>query len=242
VTGAARFLSQKRDLARQFESSESSQADFPWGKLRPCLSEQRDDSGAASGHYFHQDLHVAQQIFQQNPARHVDVGSRIDGFVAHVATFRSIEVFDIRPLDASIANVQFRQVDLMATPPVQFQNYCDSLSCLHTLEHFGLGRYGDSLDPDGHLAGLRNLASVLMPGGTLWLSIPIGPQRIEFNAHRVFRLSYLQEMFEPTFAVAKFCYVNDQGDLRRDVVWDDSVIQCNAGCHYGCGIFELRKH
>jgi hypothetical protein len=32
--------------------------------------------------------------------------------------------------------------------------YCDSLSCLHALEHFGLGRYGDPIDPRGHEKGI----------------------------------------------------------------------------------------
>ena len=39
--------------------------------------------------YFHQDFVVARKIFERNPRLHIDVGSRVDGFVAHVATFSS---------------------------------------------------------------------------------------------------------------------------------------------------------
>jgi len=63
------------------------------------LDDRFDQSGTASGHYFHQDLLVASRIFINNPEKHVDIGSRIDGFVAHVASFREIEVFDIRSLE-----------------------------------------------------------------------------------------------------------------------------------------------
>ena len=51
----------------------------------PCLGDRYDPSGAASGHYFYQDLLVARRIYERRPVRHVDVASRVDGFVAHVA-------------------------------------------------------------------------------------------------------------------------------------------------------------
>jgi len=37
----------------------------------------------------------------------VDIGSRVDGFVAHVASFREIEVFDVRPISAQIPASSF---------------------------------------------------------------------------------------------------------------------------------------
>jgi hypothetical protein len=81
----------------------------------PCLDEKEySQSGTASGHYFHQDLFVARKIFQRNPKRHVDVGSRVDGFVAHVAVFRQIEVLDVRPQKAHVANITFQQFDIMS--------------------------------------------------------------------------------------------------------------------------------
>jgi hypothetical protein len=64
----------------------------------PILSDYGENAGTAKGHYFHQDLLVASLICANNPDHHIDIGSRIDGFVAHVAAFRKIEVFDVRPL------------------------------------------------------------------------------------------------------------------------------------------------
>ena len=115
---------------------------FPFAKRYPCLNDWGAESGTASGHYFHQDLLVASRIFENSPKIHVDIGSRIDGFVAHVAAFRKIEIFDVRPLGKTIPNMVFKQVDFM-NPDFHMHHYCDSISSLHAIEHFGLGRYGD---------------------------------------------------------------------------------------------------
>lgn len=151
----------------------------------PCLHDWREEGGAAKNEYFWQDLYFARKVCAAAPKRHVDIGSRIDGFVAHVASFRQIEVFDIRPITARIPGVILRQADFMILPE-DLEGYCDSLSCLHALEHFGLGRYGDPLDARGHESGLCNMAHILQPGGMFYLSVPLGRERIEFNAHRVF--------------------------------------------------------
>lgn len=213
---------------------------FAFAKLNPYPHEKKQQSGTARGHYFHQDLLVARRIFESKPKKHVDVGSRVDGFVAHVAAFRNIEVLDIRPMDSNVRNIQFKQADLMSPPP-EMSGYCDSLSCLHAIEHFGLGRYGDPIDFEGHLKGLNSLHIILKPGGTLYLSTPIGPQRIEFNAHRVFAVKYLLSLFEGKFKLRNFSYVDDRGDLHENVAMAADMLDANFGCRYGCGIFELEK-
>ncbi len=159
--------------------------------INPCFGDRYKEGGEVKSEYFWQDLLIAQKIFKAHPKKHVDVGSRIDGFVAHIASFRDIEVFDIRPLDVSIPGVLFRQADLMSdnflsVDPSVETGYCDSLSCLHAIEHFGLGRYGDPIDPNGYLRGINNLCKLLKEDGILYLSTPIGRQRVEFNANWVF--------------------------------------------------------
>ena len=215
--------------------------DFDFALPFPCLSERFSDSGTARGHYFHQDLLVSRRIFQNNPKRHVDVGSRIDGFVAHVASFREIEVIDIRPLNSTIANICFKQVDFMEPLPKELHEYSDSLSCLHALEHFGLGRYGDPADYNGHLRGLDNLRLTLKTGGKLYFSVPIGPQRIEYNAHRVFSICWLLKQFDGKYSVDSFSFVDDKGNLHEKVSLDATAVRNNFGCNFGCGIFELTK-
>jgi hypothetical protein len=110
--------------------------EFSLGRLYPCLSDRFAESGTARGQYVHHDLHVAQLVFKARPSRHVDVASRVDGFVAHLASFMKVEVMDIRPIRTSARNIEFRHLDSMEDP-FPLPEYCLSLSCLHSLEHFG---------------------------------------------------------------------------------------------------------
>ncbi len=205
----------------------------------PCLHDRRDCAGTMSGHYFHQDLYVARKIYGHMPIRHVDIGSRLDGFVAHVATFRDIEVFDIRVGSDLVPGITFRKVDLMKNPDL-YDNYTDSLSCLHALEHFGLGRYGDPIDPDGHLKGLSNMLRILKTGGRFYLSVPMGSERVEFNGHRVFSVRTILSMCS-MLTLEKFAWVGDDGKFRieRDltVVKKEDFFEQT----YGLAIFIFLK-
>ncbi len=198
------------------------------------------EGGSAKGHYFHQDLIVSQSVFAKSPQKHVDVGSRVDGLVAHIASFREIEVLDIRPLTSISNNIKFTQCNLLYLPE-NLKNYCDSLSCLHVIEHIGLGRYGDQLDPDGHIKGIASLHFILKKDGILYFSVPIGPTRIEFNAHRVFGVKYLIDILVPLFEIISFSYVDDNGSLHENIQLSEDLIMSNCECNYGCGIFFLKK-
>lgn len=132
-------------------------------KLMPCLHDRYEEGGATKSEYFWQDLLVARAIHAAKPVRHVDIGSRVDGFVAHVASFRDCEIFDVRPISTAVPGVVFRQADLMnptSLPITAGEGYCDSLSCLHAIEHFGLGRYGDPVNPLGYQRGIANMAHI----------------------------------------------------------------------------------
>jgi SAM-dependent methyltransferase len=223
----------------RFQAKNSDYA-FPITKIKHYPLDIKKQSGNAKGHYFHQDLWVAQCIYDRNPEKHVDIGSRVDGFVAHVAAFRPIEVFDIRPLNSNSRNITFKQADLLALDD-RMENYCDSLSCLHAIEHFGLGRYGDSIDFEGHIKGLASLYKILKSGGLLYLSCPIGPQRIEFNAHRVFSILHILNIIEGKFKLNNFSFVDDNGDLHVHAPLTEEVVRRNCSCTYGCGIFEIEK-
>lgn len=228
----------RRDL-KNMRSQLKNNNDFRIAFLYPILRERFETSGNL-GHYFYEDLTTAQRIFENNPVKHVDVGSRVDGFVAHVAAFREIEVFDIRPQPVQIKNIRFVTADFTNISP-DLHNYADSLSSLNVIEHFGLGRYGDPIDVDGHLKGLDSMYKVLKPGGKFYFSTPIGPQRIEFNAHRVFSVEYLLKVFEPLYRIDRFSYIDDKGDLHQQVQLDPANVKTNFGVKLGFGIFEMTK-
>lgn len=230
---------------RAYEAQRRASAEpeaFPQGPAYPVASDRDDQAGTARGHYFHQDLLVAQEIFRRNPRRHVDVGSAMYGFVSHVASFRAIDVIDIRPLEAKIPNIHFVKRDAMTVSKDEAP-ITDSLSCLHALEHFGLGRYGDPVDYDGWRKGLTGLTALLEPGGILYLGVPTGePQRVEFNAHRVFSLPYLRRVLEADYDIVRLAFVHDAGDLTPDANPHSAEADRSFDARYGCSIWVLRKH
>jgi len=194
----------------------------------------RDTRGA----YFFQDRIVAQWILEANPLRHIDVGSRIDGFIGHLSVFRDVEVLDIRPLPIAIPRVRFHKLDLTQPLDDRWIESTDSLSCLHTIEHFGLGRYGDNLDPTGHLKGLAQLKRMVKPGGHLYLSTPVGSDRIEFNAHRIFSPNTISSWFADSWQIKRSAIIGDDLEMIESL-GGDALRQ--ATCQNSVGILCARK-
>jgi SAM-dependent methyltransferase len=205
----------------------------PLWELRPALKDRFASAGNLDAHYFRQDLWVASRIISTRPPVHVDVGSRFDGFVAQLSLVVPVEMVDIRPLNHGLDTVRFRQGNICSLP------YPDrsvaSLSSLHVLEHIGLGRYGDPLDPKGSEKALQELMRVLAPGGVLYVSVPIGRARVCFNAHRVFDPEFvIGQLSELT--LVEFIGIDDHGRFLEGV---DPVTLRSAD--FGLGIYEFNR-
>ena len=235
LRGWRRFVRQRVEYRRMAEVSA-----MPWGTELPMLTEWDEPSGVL-GAYFFQDQLVARWIHEARPARHVDVGSRLDGFIGNLSVFREVEVIDIRPQPAPVRNVTFHQLDLMDDLPERWLAAADSLSCLHTIEHFGLGRYGDPIHVEGHLRGLGQLKRMVKPGGMLYLSTPLGPQRVEFNAHRVFAAGTLIGWFAEGWEIERFAFIDDDNRVHENVDWQGQDVMGHFGCRLGVGIVAARK-
>ncbi|MFL5580746.1 MAG: DUF268 domain-containing protein [Gemmatimonadaceae bacterium] len=190
-------------------------------------------AGAVRTHYFHQDLWAARQLRARGVTRHVDVGSRLDGFVAHVLPFCEVEYVDIRPLDVPVEGLTVRTGSILALPHAS--DSVESLSCLHVIEHIGLGRYGDPIDPDGHVRAARELSRVLAPGGVLLLGTPVGRERLCFDAHRVFDPSTVLGMFDG-LELVEFAFIDDHGNGVSA-----AGVDAARRCEFGCGLFVFRK-
>jgi len=205
------------------------------------LTDYNDQAGSVESHYFHQDLLVAQFIYNNKPNRHIDIASRIDGFVAHIASFRSIEVLDIRDMDTpKIKNIEFFKKDLMNKSTAD-QEITDSISCLNAIEHFGLGRYGDPIDPVGYIKGYNNIIRMLKPDGRLYISFPIGKKNeVHFNAHRIFHPKDIFNWCEQKneLILERFDYVDDFSHLHQNI----SLDKTNLNVTYGTGIYTFKKN
>ena len=209
-------------------------------ELMPCLHDWFEEGGSTKTEYFWQDLYVAQKINLSAPLRHVDIGSRVDGFVAHVASFREIEVFDIREITSEIPNIVFKQADLMK-PVDDYSEYCDSLSCLHALEHFGLGRYGDEINVQGYKQGLANMTKLLKQGGTFYLSTPIGLEKVAFNAHRIFNPFEIKLILNDIgFQLVEFAWFSEDKIIVKSKNIDSDLIKLSHKA-YSLGIFTFVK-
>lgn len=191
-------------------------------------------AGTAYGHYFFQDLWAAQRLYDVKVNEHVDVGSRMDGFVAHILLFCRVTYVDIRPMAFAWDRFEFRRGSITCMP--FSDNSVRSLSCLHVIEHIGLGRYGDPVDPNGYLEAAAELSRVLAPGGRLLLGTPVGRERICFDAHRVFDPESVVRAF-PGLSLSEFSLIDDGG---RGIITGASFEQARR-CEYECGLFVFEK-
>ena len=210
---------------------------WPISPSFPCLSDRWENAGTLDRHYFFQDMFVARKVFANNPDKHIDVGSRIDGFIAQLSIFRKVEIIDIRPLDINIPNISFIQADISNS---KLNIKSDSVSCLHTIEHIGLGRYNDPIGLNLWEAAFDNIWDMVEYNGLFYFSTPIGKQRIVFNAHRVFKPSTIIKRIT-NGELVDFSYINDNGDFINGPLDAISIDNLCGDFSYGLGIFIFKK-
>jgi SAM-dependent methyltransferase len=183
-------------------------------------------------HYFFQDVWAANRIAETRPARHVDVGSRLD-YVGFLTSLTQVTFVDIRPLEAEVDRLESIAGSVLDMP---FEDQSlESVSCLHVAEHVGLGRYGDPLDPHGTRKAAAELQRVLRPGGQLLFSGPVGSPRVCFNAHRIHSPHDILGMFSE-LELLEFSGVDDDGRFRRGRALEEL-----SGSRYACGLFRFRR-
>ena len=231
IRGLVPFLRDLREYKRQSRNNPDA---IPISTLHPIMHERFASNGGLDAHYFYQDLWAARKIYQARPGRQVDVGSAMGGFISHLLVFRDVEVVDVRPTELGISGLTTIVAD--ATQMSGFaDNSLESLSSLHAAEHFGLGRYGDPVNPAGHLMFMRSLARVLKPGGRLYFAVPCGLERVFFNAHRVLSPRTIMRGLAG-LTLLSFSCVTDDGKFHEDCEFN--IVEKQT---YGCGMFELTK-
>jgi len=143
--------------------------------------------------YFFQDSWAAKHIFELKPAHHYDIGSSVKT-MGILSQFVPITMVDIRTIDLELPNLFSIEGSILELP---FDDHSiDSMSCLCVIEHIGLGRYGDPLDPFGSEKAIKELTRVLKKDGILLISVPVDKEnKIYFNAHRAFTREHLLKLF-----------------------------------------------
>ena len=204
---------------------------------RDDINPQMSDRASATPidrHYTYHPAWAARVLARTRPARHVDISS-IVGFSTIVSAFVPVEFYDFRPAPVKLDGLSTGAADLTQ---LHFQNdSIASLSCMHVIEHIGLGRYGDPLDPDGDLKAIGELVRVLAPGGDLLVATPVGRARVEFNAHRVYDHEAFIRYFVP-LELVEFALIEERGE--GGLILAPSAEQVRSES-YACGCFWFRK-
>lgn len=188
-----------RDYIAFIRRTRSAQYHKDWKTIHWSLfaQDKYSESGSQNSLYFLQDLECSQYVVSKGYQNHIDIGSRVDGFLAQIATTRKVTALDIRDSTRKIKNIHFKKGDILDIDCALERRF-DLTTSLHALEHVGLGRYGDKIDPDGMFKALTNCRRLTMTGGETLIALPVidGEKNIiEFNAQRLIASkNYIEHM------------------------------------------------
>jgi SAM-dependent methyltransferase len=150
-----------------------------------------------SGHHpkDHRDVQcefAAEHINKILPQKILDVGSyRL--FILGLLSAYSVTTLDIRKRDSMLNNETILTCDAkyLNLPDNSF----DLVLSLHTLEHIGLGRYGEVFDLDADKMAFNEMIRVLKPSGHIIFTTIINNSNtltIAYNAHRIYTYEILK--------------------------------------------------
>lgn len=223
-------------------SAKNKRDSFSYGSAEKWLlwEDKFHEAGSVmNNHYFWQDYWAAKRILKHTweGITHFDIGSRVDGFIGHlISAGQRVCLLDVRPLNVELPDVEFRQCDATELDGIE-DNSLKSLSALCSLEYFGLGRYGDPIDPEACFRCFTAIERKLSPGGTAYISVPVGGEHVEFNAHRIFAPSTVISYF-PSCDLLEFS-ITDGASIKYNV----PPSEYNKGGEGASvfGLFRLRK-
>lgn len=227
---------QKAAFAKNFEQKrrllEDSRFSMPWDMRYPCLNDATSTTGFDSHYLFH-TAWAARVLANTRPNFHVDISSCLR-FVSMVSAFIPIEFYDYRPVQFNLSGLKLKRADLMNLP--FSDNSISSISCMHVVEHIGLERYGDPLDPQGDLKAISELKRVTAINGDLLFVVPLGSQAIiQYNAHRIYTYDQIIDYFSE-FNLINFAFIDDSGEYTSNAIKETTYNQI-----YGCGCFHFKK-
>lgn len=227
-------FTKKRNFKAQlieFRNKHSQRFSITDSDLYPCLEDNTINT-TFDAHYIYHPAWAFRIIKKINPLKHIDISSTLH-FCTTISAFYPTEFYDYRPAKLNLSNLVSREGDLNNLP---FENNTvECLSCMHTIEHIGLGRYGDIIDPNGDIKAIKELQRVIKIGGHLLIVCPVGKPRIQFNAHRIYSFEMINELF-PDFELNDFSIIKDDQTFIENANPSTVVEQ-----DYGCGCFWYKK-
>lgn len=230
----AQYYKLRREFVRFKTLTNSQRFPMDWKDRYPCVGE-RTSTTSFDRHYTYHTAWAARVLARTRPSEHVDISSSLY-FAAIASAFTPIRHYDFRPPALQLSNLTVGHADLLNLP---FRDRSiPSISCMHVLEHVGLGRYGDPLDPDGDLKAISELKRVTTSGGDLVFVVPVGQPKLMFNAHRIYSYDQVTGYFMDLEMVEFALIPDDPKD--GGLIPGASRALVNAQS-YGCGCFWFRK-
>lgn len=233
---AVLFISFAREfLAFKKLAAEKDRRFIPkWEDRYPCLYDNTKVTRFDT-HYVYHPAWAARILARTKPVLHIDISSTLN-FSAMISAFIPVRFYDYRPANLNLSDLTSGSADLT---DLHFpSNSVTSISCMHTVEHIGLGRYGDLLDPKGDIKSINELKRVTAQGGTLLFVVPVGKPKLMFNAHRIYSYRQIIEYFDG-FELKEFALIPDNA-AKEGIIIGASEAQSDAQ-HYGCGCFWFLK-
>lgn len=225
-----------RDYLRFREMLGSGKPRLPlrWRKRYPCLTD-RTSSTPYDRHYVLHTAWAARILAELKPAEHVDFSSSLH-FCTIVSAFVPVSFYDYRPADLQLSGLKSQRADLVDLPFADKSQ--PSVSCMHVIEHIGLGRYGDPLDPEGDVKAMRELQRIVAVNGSLLFVVPVGRPQIRFNAHRIYGYDQIVSVFQD-LELHQYALIPD--DPEDGCLVPDPGGKATAEQEYGCGCFWFRR-
>jgi len=217
----------------KFKQIKNSRFAVRWSERYPQLYDKTANTDF-DRHYIYHPAWAARIIREINPIEHVDISSTLN-FCAMLSAFVPVKFYDYRPAKINLSGLQSEAGNLLSLPFTD--NSINSLSCMHTVEHIGLGRYGDSIDSDGDLKAISELKRVLAFGGNLLFVVPVGKPRIQFNAHRIYSYDMILEYFKD-FKLKEFSLIQEKGEMG---IIKNATKEMADQENYACGCFWFTK-
>ncbi|MEI7451737.1 MAG: DUF268 domain-containing protein [Candidatus Falkowbacteria bacterium] len=185
-------------------------------------------------HYIYHPAWAARIIAHNKPEFHVDISSILN-FSTILSAFIPVHFYDYRPAAVILDGLTTDHADLLSLPFAN--NEVKSLSCMHVVEHIGLGRYGDKIDPMADIKAINELKRVLAFNGDLLFVVPIGRPKLAFNAHRVYSYAQIIDYFKE-LRLVEFALIPRKED--GDIVINPPIDLVDNQ-DYGCGCFWFKK-
>lgn len=214
---------------------------IPFIELWPITCDKTEYTNF-DGHYTYFPAWAIRKVLnikkEKNIDKHIDFSSSLH-FCANLSAYLPVEFYDYRPAKLSLSNLKSEHADL--TDLKNFKdNSVESLSCMHVVEHIGLGRYGDPIDSEGDIKAINELKRVCSIGGDILFVVPVGKERIQFNAHRIYAFNTIINLFGPGFTLKEFSLVTDNNDFSENINLEQ-VKDLVERQNYGCGCFWFIK-